>query len=178
MPRNTVIAEECPSSKGELDRYLALDEPGSFYSVPNGILGFGAPAAVGLQIAHPDRRVVCPVGDGSIQYSIQALWSAVQTNSPVIFVVLRNSDYSALKAFCEFTQVGNVPGMDLPGIDMVKLAEGYGMTACEVDRPEQLEPALEEAFASPAPRLISVNVGKGGESCMGMDQSVDPPIYR
>lgn len=179
MPRDVVICEECPSSKGDLDRHLFLDEPGSFYSVPNGVLGFGLPAAVGLQLARPDRRVVCPVGDGSLQYSVQALWSAVQNHAGVIFIVLRNSDYSALKSFCDFTRVGrNVAGMDIPGIDMVKLAQGYGMTALEVDRPEALEPALKDAFASRSPRLISVNVAKGGEKCMGMDQSVNPPNYR
>jgi benzoylformate decarboxylase len=179
MPRNAIIAEECPSSKGALDRYLILDEPCSFYSVPNGVLGFGLPAAVGLQMAHPERRVVCPIGDGSIQYSIQALWTAVQQKAPVIVIVLRNSDYSALKGFCDFTQVGrNVPGMDIPGIDMVKIAQGYGMAAQEVDRPEELEPALRAAFAAHEPRLISVNVAKGGQKCMGMDQSVHPPNYR
>jgi benzoylformate decarboxylase len=179
MPRGTIIAEECPSSKGDLDRYLALDEPGSFYSVPNGILGFGLPAAVGLQLAHPDRRVVCPIGDGSIQYSIQALWTAAQQDAPVITIVLQNSDYSALKGFCDFTQVGrNVPGMDIPGIDVVKIAQGYGMTAHQVERPEDLEPLLAEAFAANAPRLISVSVAKGGQKCMGMDQSVNPPRYR
>jgi benzoylformate decarboxylase len=179
MPPNIVIAEECPSSKGDLDRYLMLDEPGSFYSVPNGILGFALPAAVGLQMAHPDRRVVCPIGDGSIQYSIQALWTAVQQHAPVIVIVLRNADYSALKGFCDFTQVGrNVPGMDISGIDMVKIAQGYGMTAQEVERPEDLEPVLKEAFASREPRLMSVTVAKGGQTCMGMDQSVNPPNYR
>lgn len=178
MPRNTVIAEECPSSKGDLDRHLLLDEPGSFYSVPNGILGFGLPAAVGLQLAHPGRRVVCPVGDGSIQYSIQALWNAVQYKAPVIFIVLRNGDYSALKSFCDFTQVGrNVHGMDLPGIDIVKIAQGYGMPAQEVDQPGDLESVLREAFTSQGPRLISVNVAKGGQTCMGMDQSFNPPKY-
>ncbi len=178
MPKTSVICEECPSSKGDLDRYVMLNEPGSFYSVPNGVLGFGLPAAVGLQLALPKRRVVCPVGDGSIQYSVQTLWSAVQCNAEVIFIVLRNSDYSALKSFCDFTQVGrNVHGMDLPGIDMVKIAQGYGMTAFEVDQPEQLEPALREAFASRGPQLISVNVAKGGQKCMGMDQSVNPPKY-
>jgi benzoylformate decarboxylase len=142
-------------------------------------LGFGVPAAVGLQLAHRDRRVVCPVGDGSIQYSIQTLWSAVQYDAPVIFIVVRNADYSALKGFCDFTNVGrNVPGMDIPAIDMVKIAQGYGMTAQEVDRPEDLEPILKEAFASKSPRLISVNVAKGGQTCMGMDQSVNPPNYR
>ena len=179
MPRDAVIAEECPSSKGDLDRHLMLDEPGSFYSVPNGVLGFGLPAAVGLQMAHKQRRVVCPIGDGSIQYSIQALWSAVQQKAPVIVIVLRNGDYSALKSFCDFTQVGrNVAGMDLPGIDIVKIARGYGMVAREVDKPEDLEPALKEAFAAKEARLISVNVAKGGQTCMGMDQSVNPPRYR
>jgi len=178
MPHNAVIAEECPSSKGDLDRYLVLDEPGSFYSVPNGVLGFGLPAAVGLQMARPERRVVCPIGDGSIQYSIQALWSAVQEKAPVIVIVLRNSDYSALKGFCDFTQVGrSVPGMDIPGIDMVKIAQGYGMAAQSVDRPEELEPALRAAFAAHEPRLISVKVAKGGQKCMGMDQSIHPPNY-
>jgi benzoylformate decarboxylase len=178
MPRNAVIAEECPSSKGDLDRYVLSDEPRSFYSVPNGILGFGLPAAVGLQLGNPNRRVVCPVGDGSIQYSIQALWTAVQYKAEVIFIVLRNGDYSALKSFCDFTRVGrNVPGMELPGIDIVKIAQGYGMPAQEVDRPEELEAVLKQAFASPGPRLISVQVAKGGQTCMGMDQSVNPPNY-
>jgi benzoylformate decarboxylase len=178
MPRNAVIAEECPSSKGDLDRYLILDEPRSFYSVPNGVLGFGLPAAVGLQMARPERRVVCPIGDGSIQYSVQALWSAVQNKTPVIVIVVRNSDYSALKGFCDFTQVGrNVHGMDLPGIDIVKIAQGYGMSAREVDQPGDLEPALQAAFAANEPCLISVNVAKGGQKTMGMDQSVNPPNY-
>ena len=177
-PHDAVICEECPSSKGDLDRYLYSDEPKSFYSVPNGVLGFGLPAAVGLQLGNPNRRVICPVGDGSIQYSIQALWNAVQYAANVIFIVLRNGDYSALKSFCDFTHVGrDVPGMDLPGIDIVKIAQGYGLSAKEIDRPEELEPALHEAFALPKPQLLCVNVAKGGQKCMGMDQSVNPPRY-
>jgi benzoylformate decarboxylase len=178
MPADAIICEECPSSKGDLDRYIKLEQPGSFYSVRNGILGFGLPAAVGLQLAHAKRRVVCPVGDGSIQYSVQTLWSAVQYKAPVIFIVIRNSDYSALKGFCDFTNVGrNVPGMDIPDIDMVKIASGYGLEAVEVDRAEDLEPALRQAFATNAPWLISVTVSKGGQLCMGMDRSVNPPNY-
>jgi benzoylformate decarboxylase len=178
LPQGAIISEECPSSKGDLDRYIRLDQPASFYSVRSGILGFGAPAAVGLQIARPDRRVVCPVGDGSLQYSVQALWSAVQYKAPVVFIVICNGNYSALKGFREFTKVGdNVPGIDIPGIDAVKLAQGYGMNAHEVDRPEDLEPALKAAFASQSPYLIVVKVRPGAEKTMGMDQSVNPPNY-
>jgi thiamine pyrophosphate-dependent acetolactate synthase large subunit-like protein len=68
--------------------------------------------------------------------------------------------------------------MEIPGIDIVKIAQGYGMAAQGVDRPEELEPALKAAFASHEPCLISVNVAKGGQKCMGMDQSVNPPNYR
>ncbi|HXW89721.1 MAG TPA: thiamine pyrophosphate-dependent enzyme, partial [Terriglobales bacterium] len=178
MPRDAVIAEECPSAKGDLDRYLVADVPGSFYSVPNGVLGFGLPAAVGLQMAHPERRVVCAIGDGSMQYSVQALWSAVEQKAPVIVIVLENGDYSALKGFSDFTNVGrNVHGMEIPGIDMVRIAQGYGMAAQAVDRAEDLEPVLSGAFRSAEPRLISVQVAKGGQKCMGMDQSVNPPNY-
>lgn len=179
MPRDVIVSEECPSSKGDADQFLELDEPASFYSVPNGILGFGLPAAVGLQLANSKRRVVCPVGDGSIQYSIQALWTAAQHKLPLIVIVLRNFDYTALKSFCDFTQVGrNVHGMDINGIDITKIAEGYGMPAAEVDRPEHLEPALRKAFATPGPQLLCVNVASRPEKCMGMDQSVNPPRYR
>ena len=57
----------------------------------------------------------------------------------------------------------NVWGMDLPGIDIVKIAQGYGMAAQEVDQPVDLEPALRQAFASAEPRLISVNVAAGSQ---------------
>jgi len=118
------------------------------------------------------------VGDGSMQYSVQALWSAVQVKAPVIFLVICNGNYSALKGFRDFTKVGNnVPGIDIPGIDPVKIAQGYGMAARAVDRAEELEPALKCAFASKDAFLISVRVEQGGEKTMGMDQSVNPPNY-
>jgi benzoylformate decarboxylase len=178
MPSNPIIAEEVPSMVGDLYRHVFLDEPGSFYSVRSGILGFAMPLAVGLQLARPDRRVVCPVGDGSAQYSIQALWSAAQYNAPVVFLLFRNGDYSALRGFRDFTKLGpNVPGLELPGIDAVLIAQAFGLAAREVDRPEDLAPALGEAFTSRDPWLISVNVQRGGETCMGMDLSVNPPSY-
>jgi len=178
LPRDAIIAEECPSSKGDLDRYIQLDEPGSFYSVRSGILGFGLPLAVGLQMASPKRRVICPVGDGSAQYSIQALWSAVQQKAPVIFIVLQNNDYSALRGFSDFTNVGpDVPGVEIPGIDAAKIAEGYGMESLTVDCSKEIEPAIQRALACAGPVLISINVQKGGQKTFGMDRSVNPPNY-
>ena len=158
LPKDAVLVGECPSAMPDLFRFVELNEPGSFYTTRSGILGFGMPFAVGLQMANSNRRVVSAIGDGSAQYSIQALWSAVQYRAAVIFIVLCNGCYSALKGISASTNAGKIPGLEIPHIDMVKLAEGYGLTAEAVDRPEGLEPALAKAFASNAPYLISVNV--------------------
>jgi benzoylformate decarboxylase len=102
----------------------------------------------------------------------------VQSKAPVIFLVIANGSYSALKGFRDFTKVGsNVPGIDIPGIDAVKIAQGYGMQAHAVERPEDLEKTLNCAFASTDPVLINVTVQPGGQKTMGMDQSVNPPNY-
>jgi benzoylformate decarboxylase len=178
MPSNTIIAEEVPSSMDELYRQIFPNEPSSFYSSRSGIWGFAMPLAVGLQLGCPERRVVCPVGDGSAQYSIQSLWSAARHNARVIFLLLRNGDYSTLRGFRDSTMPGSkVHGMEIPNIDAVKIAQGYGLPARTVDRPEYLSPTLREAFALEGPCLISVNVQSGGQKCLGLDLSMNPPGY-
>ena len=66
------------------------------------------------------------MGDGSFQYSIQSLYTAVQQKAHVVVVVLQNEEYAILKSFAELEHTPNVPGLDLPGIDIVSLAKGYG----------------------------------------------------
>ena len=140
LPRDAIISEECPSSKGDLDRYVEARRARLvLFRAHRNPRDSACPPRSACKWRIPNRRVVCAVGDGSAQYSIQALWSAVQSKAPVIFVVICNGNYSALKGFRDFTQVGNnVPGIDIPGIDAVKIAQGYGMQAHAVERPEDL----------------------------------------
>ena len=84
-------------------------------SAPAAASGFGLAAAVGVQIAQPDRPVVCVIGEGSAQYAITALWSAVAYDVPMTVLVLRNSEYAILKWFAMVEQVAERPGLDLPG---------------------------------------------------------------
>ena len=72
-------------------------------------------------------RTVCLIGDGSAMYSIQALWTAAQRKLPLTVVVINNSGYGAMRSFSQVMQVRNVPGLELPGIDFVKIARRHGL---------------------------------------------------
>jgi benzoylformate decarboxylase len=90
---------------------------------------------------------------------VQALWTAVQQDAPVVFVVLNNGQYAILKAFGEFAGIGGgVPGLDLPGLDFGALARGFGCAAEHVERAEELPGALRRALACPRPVVLDVVV--------------------
>ena len=95
------------------------------------------------------------VGEGSAQYAIQALWTAATYDVPVTFLVLRNEEYAILKWFGELEQVTGAPGLDLPALDTVAVAAGYGVPATRADgAATSSSAALRDAFAAgrPAPR--------------------------
>ena len=96
---------ESPASTLALRNQLRLSRPGSYYFSAGGGLGFGLSASVGVQLAQPDRPVVCVIGEGSVQYAVTAFWSAVAYEVPVTFLVLRNSEYAILKWFAEVESV-------------------------------------------------------------------------
>ena len=153
---------EAPSSTMSLRNRLRLSSPGSYYFGASGGLGFGIAAAVGVQLAQPDRPVVCVLGEGSAQYGITALWSAVAYRSPVTFLVLRNDEYAILKWFAMLEQVSGAPGLDLPALDVAAVARAYGMDAREVGDPDELTETLRQAIAADdGPRLVQVPVAPG-----------------
>jgi indoleacetamide hydrolase len=98
-----------------------------------GGIGWGVPAAVGIALFDRargvNRPVVATIGDGSFQYSVQAIWTAAQHRLPVVFVVMRNREYSILKSFAALEKTPGVPGLDLPGLDIASIATGFGCRA-------------------------------------------------
>ena len=158
LSRDTVIVAEAPSHRGILQNYIPTRMSGGYYTTGSGGMGFGLPAAVGVALADPSRRVVAVLGDGASQFSIQALWSAAQLALPILFVVLNNGAYAAMNMLGRMQYDGTIPGVDLPGIDMVALAQGYGCAGARVDRPEDLEAAFATALAADGPFLLDVIV--------------------
>jgi benzoylformate decarboxylase len=158
---DTIVVEEAPSARPVMHAYLPMRHSESFYTMCSGGLGHGMPAAVGVALAKPGRRVLALMGDGSSLYAIQALWSAAQLKLPLTFIILKNRRYAALQDFAPtfgFKPGETLQGTDLPEIDFVALARGQGCGGVTVRDPALLADVLRTALASPRPMLVEVDV--------------------
>jgi benzoylformate decarboxylase len=161
-PQDGIAVVESPSTTLALRNRLRLSKPGSYHFCASGGLGWGIAAGVGVQLGQPGRPVVCVLGEGSAQYGITALWTAAAYKVPVTFLVMRNDEYMILKWFAQFEHVSGAPGLDLPGLDVAAVANGYGVAARSVRDREELTEALREAIAAvDGPRLVQVHVASG-----------------
>ncbi len=158
MPDDAALVEEAPSHRPAMQNFMPMRGQDSFYTMASGGLGYGLAASVGMALGRPDRRTVCLVGDGSAMYSIQALWTAAQRKLPLTVVVINNAGYGAMRSFSQVMQVRNVPGLDLPGIDFVRIAQGLGCDAVRVTKSSELAPALQRGLAHHGVSLIEVVV--------------------
>ncbi|ABG94788.1 MULTISPECIES: benzoylformate decarboxylase [Rhodococcus] len=155
-PDDAIYVNESTSTSDAFWSQMDLSHQGSYYFPASGGLGFGLPAAVGAQLASPDRQVIGLIGDGSANYGITALWSAAQYKIPVVIIILNNGTYGALRGFSKILNTGETPGLDVPGIDFVHLAEGYGVRGTAVATAEDFTTAFKSALAADAPTLIEV----------------------
>jgi benzoylformate decarboxylase len=158
MGEKAALVEEVPSHRPIMHQFMPMPGADSFYTMASGGLGFSLPASVGMALGRPDRRTVCLIGDGSAMYSIQSLWTAAQRKLPLTVVVINNAGYGAMRSFSQVMQVRNVPGLDLPGIDFVKIAEGQGCHAVRVSKAADLAPALKHALSHDGTSLVEVIV--------------------
>jgi benzoylformate decarboxylase len=161
FPDDGIVVLESPSSTLALRNQLRLSKPGSYYFGAGGGLGFGLAAALGVQLAQPDRPVVCVLGEGSAQYAITGFWTAAAYDIPVTFFVLRNEEYSILKWFADIEEVKGAPGLDLPALEVARVAEAYGVAAQSVTGRDELHAALESAIGSGKPQVVEVPVTPG-----------------
>ena len=158
MPDDAVLVEEAPSHRPAMQKFMPMRGQDSFFTMASGGLGHSLPAAVGVALGRPNNRIVCLIGDGSAMYSIQALWTAAQRKLPLTVVVINNSGYGAMRSFSQVMQVRNVPGLELPGIDFVKIAQGLGCDAMRVTKASELADTLKRGLSQAGVSLIEVMV--------------------
>ncbi|EJT47454.1 benzoylformate decarboxylase [Trichosporon asahii var. asahii CBS 2479] len=137
---------------------MSVSRENQYHFPASGGLGFGLPCAVGLALGRPDWTVVAVIGDGSANYALPALYAARTHNTRTIFVIVNNASYGALRRFAVALQAESSPGLDIPGIDFVSLAKGYGVPASTVSTPEELDKAYTDALEAQGPVLIDARV--------------------
>jgi pyruvate dehydrogenase (quinone) len=161
-------------------RYLAMNGRrrllGSFN---HGSMANALPQAIGAQISHPGRQVVTLSGDGGVSMLMGDLLSLRQLNLPVKVVVFNNGSLGFVEL--EMKATGFLShATDLVNPDFAKIAEGTGILGLHVDDPEQVRPALEQAFAHPGPALIDIAVNRqelAMPPSLKLDQIVDFNLY-
>ena len=120
-----------------------------------GTMGYGFPAAIGAQIACPDRVVIDIAGDGSFQMNVQELATAVQYDLPVIVAILNNHSLGMVRQWQQFFYEGRYADTSLEvSPDYVKLAEAYGAVGLRATKPDEVRPALEEAIRLRRPVVL------------------------
>ncbi|MCX8049252.1 MAG: acetolactate synthase 3 large subunit [Methylohalobius sp.] len=113
-----------------------------------GTMGFGLPAAIGVKLAFPEEDVVCVTGEASIQMCIQELSTALQYKTPIKIVNLNNRYMGMVRQWQEFTYESRYSHSYMDALpDFVKLAEAYGHVGMLIEKPQDVRPALEEAFS-------------------------------
>jgi len=161
-PADTVIVQESPSNIADLHAEWEFTAPDSYFAMASGALGWDLPAAVGVALAERDlgrnRPVMALIGDGSLQFSSQALYTAAQHGLPLVVVVPNNEEYGILKAFSKFQNNPDVPGLDLPGLQPHLLAQGYGATGLVAKTAGEVKAAVADALERKGPTVIEVPV--------------------
>jgi benzoylformate decarboxylase len=107
-----------------------------------------------------NRPVVAVIGDGAFQYSVQDVYTAVQLKLKVVFVVPCNGEYAILKEFAVLEKTPNVPGLELPGLDVISAAKGFGCATVHAKTTKEIKEAFAAALEANGPTLIAIPIAR------------------
>jgi acetolactate synthase-1/2/3 large subunit len=155
-----IVTTEVGQNQMWAAQYYHFDRPNHFITSGGlGCMGFGLPAAIGAQLACPDKTVVDVAGDGSIQMNIQEMATAVQYCLPVKIVILNNGYLGMVRQWQELFYDKNYACTDMQHApDFVKLAEAYGAVGLRATKPEEVEAVLKEGLSVPKPVIMDFAV--------------------
>ena len=159
---DAIITTEVGQNQMWAAQFYTYRKPRTFLTSGGlGTMGYGLPAAIGAQMAFPDKLVIDVAGDGSIQMNSQELMTAVENNLPVKILILNNRYLGMVRQWQELFYDTNYVATDMKGQpDFVKLAEAYGAEGYRITTEEELEELLPKALASPNTAVIDVRVDR------------------
>ena len=161
-----IITTEVGQNQMWAAQYYHFDQPDHFITSGGlGVMGFGLPAAIGAQVAKPEKLVVDIAGDGSIQMNIQEMATAIQYGLPVKVVILNNRYLGMVRQWQELFYDKRYACTDMEcAPDFVKLAEAYGALGLRATSPDQVESVLMQGLNSPRAAIMDFWVDR--EECV------------
>ena len=123
-----------------------------------GVMGYGFPAAMGVQVAKPEAIVIDIAGDGSIQMNIQELITVVENKLPVKIAILNNTFLGMVRQWQQLFYERRYSFTPMAAPDFVKLAEAYGAVGLRATKPQEVEPVIKEALNTPRPVIMDFRV--------------------
>ena len=163
-PEDALLVQESPSNGADILRAWPAHRPERYFTFASGGLGWNGPAAVGIALAQKklstNRPTILVIGDGSINYSVQFLYTAAQLRVKLIILVPKNEEYAILKEFAELEKTPNVPALELPGLDAVAIAKAYGCPAFIAHTRKELQQRFQEALQQEGPSLIEFPIDR------------------
>ena len=159
---DAIITTEVGQHQMWTAQFFSFSQPRTFLTSGGlGTMGFGLPAALGAQVAFPERQVIDISGDGSFQMNSQELATLVQYQLPVKIVILNNNYLGMVRQWQQmfFDKRYSQTVMELP-IDFVKLAEAYGAVGFNATQVDEVEAVIQKAFATPGPVLMNFKISR------------------
>ena len=161
VPDDGIVVTDVTQMATYLQNWMPVHHPRTLITPSyQATLGYAFPTALGAQVAHPDRRVICISGDGGFMFNVQELSTAVAHHINVVTIVFADKAFGNVKRFQKDNYGERYIAVDLHNPDFAALAHTFGMTGIRAETPEELRAAIREAFAAPGPALIEVPVGE------------------
>lgn len=151
-----VLVQDAPSMGTWIQRYLDFTEPGRFYAAAGGSMGWGLPAAMGMQLARPDDRIIAVCGDGSFWMVAQDLETAVRENLPVVTIINNNFAYGNTRDRQRVAHGGRYHGVFYGNPDFAAFGRLVGAHGERVENAADLVPAIQRALDSGLPAVVDV----------------------
>ena len=159
---DAIITTEVGQHQMWAAQFFQFSQPRTFLTSGGlGTMGFGLPAALGAQVAYPDRQVIDISGDGSFQMNSQEMATLVQYQLPVKIAILNNNYLGMVRQWQQmfFDKRYSQTPMEVP-IDFIKLAEAYGATGLRATRVDEVEATIRQALETPGPVLMNFKVSR------------------